>query len=177
MKIDNLSTNEKRALEEFLAGGVPELKSESSTTETLEVTHETLVVAYRATNQSIAANTLTQVALDTEAYDELGEFDTAANEYVPQETGYYHVQAAVNFLGAADQDRYVAYVEDLTAGSHLLACQRANSGTSQYAVSMNGIIELQAGNSVGLMVKNADSSDSVDGGRTETYLHIRRASR
>jgi hypothetical protein len=51
--------------------------------------------AYRASNQSISANTLTKIAFDTEEWDSASCFDTSTNRFTPNVAGYYQIDCII----------------------------------------------------------------------------------
>lgn len=65
---------------------------------------------YSGSAQTIADNTPTTVAYDTKTYDTDNAFDTTTHIFTCPRTGYYNVNASVQWAANAAGDNYVIYI-------------------------------------------------------------------
>jgi len=162
-----ITSDTERWVEDVLAEGVPKISVES----------ETLLDVYLSADQSITAGSITTVALDTVNKDELGEFDTGTHEFVPNETGWYIIEAQVVFGIGADQDNTLAQFQNVTDGVTRIQSRIRPSGVQNLGFPLLGIRKLLSGKHYDLRGVNYDSDDSFIGGEYQTFLTIRRAFR
>ena len=133
--------------------------------------------AYLGSKQSNISNqTWTQVLLDTENFDIGSNFDVGTSSYIVPITGYYQIDAAVEWDGddmVADK-RFVGAVRS-EAIAILASSQQSSSVGWQLTNNMSGTVYLIAGQSVTLWVYQDSGSNNLDiNDKTEkTYLSIR----
>lgn len=142
-----------------------------------DITKETLVKAYLGTDQSISSNTNATLELDQVPKDELTEFDSTKHQFMPDETGWYFVNAAATFATGADGDQQVVKVINATTGTDLINQSRNAGGTNANTRDPGAMLELTAGDAYKVVVNNINSSDTILGGEKFSYLTIRSAFR
>ena len=126
--------------------------------------------AYLSANQSITANTITKVALDTALFDIQNEFDSTNNRITVTEAGIYAIIGQVEFDVTATGDVLRVYIY-VNGGTKALTGLTA-SDVSYHILSVAKILQLSAGDYVELYVKNVSSDDTILSGSAITFLCV-----
>jgi hypothetical protein len=144
-------------------------------TDQATVRNETLVSVSSNTNQSVAANNVTVVQLDQVKKDERNEFDTANFQFSPDETGFYQVHGSARVDTSSDGDRVTLNFDNVSGPTSLLSTQRSagRATANRSIVSVSGVIELNSSESFELKANDIDSSATVVGVDSATFLTIR----
>lgn len=136
--------------------------------------------AYLNSDQlNLVNSTATKITLDTENYDNLGEFDSTTNyRFTATIAGYYQVNAEVGWLGTsivADK-RYEAYIT--RDGANVVSGNATPSGALYFSVAVSDIIYLAAGQYLELWAVSYAGVDTVDvwGGTQNTFMSVHRLS-
>jgi len=133
--------------------------------------------AYRNANQSIAADTWTKIALNTETFDINSEFDTAVNyRFTAKEKGYYLVCGSLQYQNVAvDKPIHIGFYKNGALYSNV----RGFTATvgEDMGISLSDIIYLAVGNYVELYTYHyMGVNKNVMPGQDTTFLSIHRMS-
>jgi len=109
--------------------------------------------------QSINTATETTVALDTELFDGMAEFDVATGLFTPKESGYYSLSAAVRFEAMADQS--LAYVRIRVGGTTVAYATDTTSGNNRISLTMSVVAYVKVGQDVDLRAYQASGGAIV----------------
>lgn len=146
----------------------------SLNTNKASITNESFVVGKRATGMTGLASGTYHNIIDTEVTDNLGEFNTSY-QFVPNETGWYDVQAAVR-LSTTDGDRlnFVVY-DDTNASVVSNGGYRFQAGGTKPGSSFATTVKLSAGTKYAVKILNIDSSFDINGGAGFTWAKFKRS--
>ena len=129
--------------------------------------------AYLSTDQTIATDTNTLVALDAESYDLQDNFDTSTHKYVVPYDGLYHISAVVWFEGASDQTTVEAKI--YVNGNLKSYANNRQSGTGWLTAAIDDYLYLNQGNEITLYAKHTEGADlTIRSGAEFTHLTVKR---
>ncbi len=131
---------------------------------------QSAVSVYLSSDQNILANVATTVEFNSELYDVQGEFNTSTHIFSPVEDGKYLVSCSIVFENPSAGDQL--WVELDVGGITKLRTRRNTVTTDFQSVNLMGVLDLNAGQSVVVVVENSDSDDVIDGGAADTWLQI-----
>ena len=128
-------------------------------------------------DQTINDSTLTLVHLNTESYDNLGEFDSTTNyRFTATTAGYYLVCTQVFIQSLPDASRAVSYV--YKNGSTIMVQTTITSGnTNNQTISSSDVIYLAANDYIDLRAwHNGGSSLVIGEYERNTYMAVHKLS-
>lgn len=131
--------------------------------------------AYLGTIQTnLTDNTATKVLLDTESYDVGSNFDTTNKRYVAPVTGYYQVNASIQFSSAIADKIYMPYIY---VNGVSYATQYATNGSDSngvFSTNISDLVYVVAGQYIELYAKVICGANTVDiaAGATYTFMSI-----
>jgi len=139
----------------------------------LDLAKQSRARAYLGSSQSITTATYTRVNLDTEVFDNQGEFDTTNHKFTATKAGYYLISASLAW------DSYVADHEVLLAiyknGAIIARANQAQTATTNaIIICASQIVYLAANDYVELYARHTFGSDTslVEGdGYTHMAIH------
>lgn len=128
--------------------------------------------------QAITNTTWTKVSLNTEDYDNLGEFDPVTNyRFTALRTGYYQINAQVNYTAYIDQKIYrIAIYKN---GANITEGVIHGSGTDALPIGImvSDVVYLTATSYIELYSwHNGGSDKNIYGGSPYTFMSIHRLS-
>lgn len=150
-------------------------KIEASTTTTTTggggVSTPSYVRAYLSGgDQSITANTITVVDLNTEVFDVNGDFNITTFTYTAPVDCIVIAIGGIQFGVAVDNDTLVGWIF-LNAGQEIQNQQTAES-TNNWNIFVAGLVECAAGDEITLRARNNNSNDLLRDGRNLTTMSI-----
>jgi len=153
---------------------VDEFDAESVTTDTLDITNETNVEAFVSSDQSFSAGIHT-VNFDSEVADSRDEYNPSTNEFVPDRTADYRVEARVKLSQSGSSDDIQLILRDTDALNNVIDVERAKSPDSNNrdTLVISDTIELSAGTTYRPQVANDNSSDTVLSGKNHSHMSIK----
>lgn len=128
--------------------------------------------AYVGTSQSLTANTLTKIQLDTEDYDPGLNFDATTNyRFTAPVDGYYLFKAQLTYLVTAANDRIDILFRENGTTDHSFKRTKSLDGDPVY-IDTSDVISLSANDYVELYGKNVDNDDTVYFGNQQSYMTV-----
>lgn len=157
--------------------GVLEVYAHTAYSETVTAGRVPDVVAVEkgGTDQSISSNTFATVTFGTEVTDLADTWDAANDQFSPAVGGLYRLDAQVLVQVNSDQDTIDVRLQDTSASSTVALATRQASGTASQSFALSRLVDLTAGNTHELQVRNRDNADTVVGNATYTYLSLSKA--
>jgi hypothetical protein len=124
--------------------------------------------AYKSSAQSINSGAFEKVLFETEVYDLTSAYSSST--FTPRAIGTYQVDASLNFLAAADQDRIIISIYVNGAGNKTVVCRA--SGTGEQSASISAQIRLAAvTDTIEVYVRqDSGSPQSISTASNETYF-------
>lgn len=147
----------------------------------VSITGASRVRAITNTAQSIPDSTFTVVEFDIEQYDNLGEYDEVTDyKFTAQASGYYYVQAAIQFNSAAWATNDNVYLSVYKNGARYTDLARTYTWatlTKGLAVSGSTTLYLASGDYIDFRAyHNRGAATSFQLGTTRNYVSIHRLS-
>lgn len=125
---------------------------------------------YQSGAQTIATGTYTLVNFDTEAFDNLGEFNTTTKTFVAAATGVYDLSVAVTMEALTDA---ISLKIQVNGVDKIYNLQRHGAGWCTN--SQSRLLALNAGDAVTALIWHNAGSNKVTDATTEfTYFDIHR---
>ena len=125
---------------------------------------------YLSANQSITANTVTTVNLDTVDWDYLNEFDTSTHKFTVTNAGKYLIVGGIGYYVTADGDTIGAAIYKNGAGVKWTRYTVGGALVQSFQISC--ILDLSASDYIELKGINVANDDTIYGSSYYTYLHI-----
>jgi hypothetical protein len=124
--------------------------------------------AYKSSAQSINSGAFTKVLFETEVYDLTSAYSSST--FTPSAIGTYQVDASLNFLAAADQDRIILSIYVNGAANKTVVCRA--SGTGEQSASISAQIRTAAvTDTIEVYVRqDSGSPQSISTASNETYF-------
>lgn len=139
----------------------------------LATTNSTFFIGNVGSDFSIFSGSWERPSL-TVVYDERGEYATSGDDFVPDQDGWYRVTISYGYTGGSDQDKVMVRLNDSTAATEVFRASSHMSGTATVVVSASKEVELTGGNTYHFEGQNANSSDTIDGDSTHSFVTVRR---
>lgn len=133
--------------------------------------------AYLSTSQSIPANTVTTIRLNTEEFDLGNALDTTTFTYTVPASGTYLLTGSAQILSLANGKQCSLYVYRNNASIIMDGVHKAYSSGSaaNYFLKVNKIVSLAAGDQITLRISHNDSvARTVEAGSDKSFLSITR---
>jgi len=128
----------------------------------------------KSTQQSISSATLTPVAFENTAFDELGAARVSSNAFQVQASGVYAVKGKVRFAsgGSANQgDRCKLIITVNGTAEAVLEFRRPGDFAGSPVITTD--LDLAESDTVELRLENEDNSDELASGGSGSYFSIR----
>lgn len=125
-----------------------------------------------ATNTSLSLGTWTTIIFDDEREDNQTEFDPTTYEFVPSETAFYHIIISASFAVGASGDNLALRVYNKTTSTVINSYDFQAPDADPISIQHSTILQLTGGDTYVFQAYNNDSSDTVRGITSKTYLNI-----
>lgn len=131
--------------------------------------------AYRASALSIPNVTYTEIVMDTEDYDERGEFSVATGRFTADQAGFYLITFSAGLLALSAGRRIIVQLRKNGAEPALVERQTRIAATDWVACGVPKDIHLAAGDYVSVFVYHNDGDiRSIMAAANVTWLTARR---
>jgi len=140
-------------------------------TDELDINSEVLIEAEKSANQSYsAANNWVTMSFDNEVSDVTDDF--ASDQFIPPETGTYHIIVSAFFNNISDGDKIRIRFRDISAGTNISRNSDIVGGGSSQSIGASAEKELMGGNNHEVQIRNQNGDCTIVGDTGASFVTI-----